>query len=267
MNIADAEPLVVDLVRNKDIEFLNRVRLFLAQFPFIVESEEGVRYQLVKRGNFCELDFVEETVEPSVVDTPARGTEMKVEGVTLEARAERIRRLQADVQRGIIEIGFELIAAKKEIGHGGWADWLQKEFEWSVRTAQNFMAVAERFGKTKSISFLSTTTLIKMLALPEGDEQAFIEAQAETGKPVENQSAREVQESVKKWKKDKKKKSLPPVADQINLFPEAEETEVESESDAIVEYEPNPDFDSSDSELTSTPAKESDELGQNRNDK
>lgn len=38
---------------------------------------------------------------------------------TLEARAERIRRLQADVQRGIIEIGFELIAAKKTVVHGG----------------------------------------------------------------------------------------------------------------------------------------------------
>ena len=100
-------------MRNKDIEFLNRVSLFLSQFPFIVESEEGVRYRLVKRGNFCELDFVEQSAQPSVVDTPARATEMEVEEVTLEARAERIRRLQADVQRGIIEIGFELIAAKK----------------------------------------------------------------------------------------------------------------------------------------------------------
>ena len=49
--------------------------------------------------------------------------------VTLEFRAERIRHLQVDVQRGIIEIGFELIAAKKQVGHGGWADRLKKEFE------------------------------------------------------------------------------------------------------------------------------------------
>ena len=40
-----------------------------------------------------------------------------------------IRHLQADVQRGIIEIGFELLAAKSQVRHGGWADWLQKEFE------------------------------------------------------------------------------------------------------------------------------------------
>ena len=215
LNISDAEPLVVDWVRKKDIEFLNRVRLFLSQFPFIVENDGGVRYQLVKRGNFCELDFIEQSAEPAAddntpvrkpegddnvtesIELPVEETQVQVVTVTLEVRAERIRRLQADVQRGIIEIGFELIAAKKQVGHGGWIDWLQKEFAWSVRTAQNFMGIAERFGKTKSISFLSTTTLIKILALPEGDEQAFIEVQAQAGNPVENQSAREVQESVK----------------------------------------------------------------------
>ena len=68
------------------------------------------------------------------------------------------------------------------------------------------MAIAKRFGKTKLISVLSTTTLIKMLALPEGDEEAFIEAQSQAGNPVENQSAREVQAAVKQWKKDKQKK-------------------------------------------------------------
>ena len=252
----------------------------MSQFPFIVESEEGVRYRLVKRGNFCELDFVEQSAQPSVVDTPARATEMEVEEVTLEARAERIRRLQADVQRGIIEIGFELIAAKKEVGHGNWANWLDREFTWTVRTAQYFMKVAERFGKTNTCSHLNTSTLKVMLALPEGDEQAFIEAQQQAGNPVENPSARQVQQAVKQWKKEKTQKSSPLVSDQINLFPEIAEARSESvgenQSDKVVEYEPPSDFDSSDSELTSTPVEESDEsidenapdeLGQNQNDK
>ena len=75
LNITEAEPLVVDLVRNKDIEFLNRVRLFLSQFPFEVVVEEGEHYQLVKRGNFCELDVVGQSTEPVVDDTPAREPE------------------------------------------------------------------------------------------------------------------------------------------------------------------------------------------------
>ena len=36
--------------------------------------------------------------------------------VTLEERANRIRQLTANVTQGFIDIGFELIAAKKQIG-------------------------------------------------------------------------------------------------------------------------------------------------------
>ena len=195
-----------------------------------------------------------------------------VEEVTLEVRAERIRRLQADVQRGIIEIGFELIAAKKEVGHGSWANWLNENFSWTQQTANNFMRIAERFGggKLKNVFQFQPSTLQAMLTLPRGDEEAFIETQAQAGNPVENQSVREVQESVKQWKKDKKKKSSSPF-DEINLFPEAEETV----SQSVDEYKPNPNFDSSDSELNSTPTEESDEsvddtadeLAQTQNDK
>lgn len=121
--------------------------------------------------------------------------------VSLEERADRIRKLQADVQRGIIQIGFELIAAKNEIGHGGWTDWLATNFDWTQQTANRFMRVSERFGKLNNVVQFKPSTLQAMLALPEGDEQAFIAKQAESGKPLENQSAREVQASVKQWKK------------------------------------------------------------------
>ncbi len=63
------------------------------------------------------------------------------EEITLTQRADRIRSLQADVQRGIIQIGFELIAAKKQVEYGNWQSWLADEFHWTIRTAQNFMAL------------------------------------------------------------------------------------------------------------------------------
>ena len=79
-----------------------------------MENEKGVRYQLVKCGTFCELDLVEKSAELVVNDTSARASsevgndtteliELAIESsqpVTLEARTEKIRRLQADVQRG-----------------------------------------------------------------------------------------------------------------------------------------------------------------------
>ena len=165
------------------------MRLFLSQFPFEVVGDDGEHYRLVKRGNFCELDLVGQSTEPVVDDIPARASsevgndttgviELPIESsqlVTLEVRAERIRHLQADVQRGIIEIGFELLAAKSQVGHGGWADWLQNEFDWTQQTANRFMRVAERFGKLNNVVQFKPSTLQAMLALPAGDEETFIE--------------------------------------------------------------------------------------------
>lgn len=154
--------------------------------------------------------------------------------VTLEQRADKIRQLQADVQRGIIEIGFELIEAKKEIGHGNWSKWLETEFNWSIRTAQNFMSVAERFGNAKTFSHLNTSTLIKMLALPVGEEQDFIDAQAEAGKPVSEQSAREIQRRVKKWNEQRKPK-LPPADKSATVDAVTVDTPENNPADAHVE--------------------------------
>ena len=218
--------------------------------------------------------MVEKSAELVIDDNPARSSsevgnntteliELPIESsqpVTLEVRAERIRHLQADVQRGIIEIGFELIEAKKQVGHGGWADWLQKEFEWTQRTANNFMRVAERFGKMENVFQFKPSTLQTMLLLPEGDEQAFIETQEQVGNPVENQSARQVQQAVKQWKEAKSKEVSVTVANEFNLF--ADEYELadqsqsvgESKEDIVIESDSAP---IQNAELNLTPTEES----------
>lgn len=143
-------------------------------------------------------------VMPVVVETPPYKSEPNI---TLEGRAARIRGHMQDICNSVIAIGFELIAAKKEIEHGGCGAWLKSEFNWTQQTAENYMRIAERFGngKIKNVFDFKPSTLIKMLALPEGDEQAFIAAQANEGKPVENQSAREVQKNVRDWKQKRAK--------------------------------------------------------------
>lgn len=88
-----------------------------------------------------------------------------------------------------------IIAAKKEIGHGNWGDWLQKEFQWNARTVRYFMSVAQRFGNRNTYSDLKSSTLKAMLELPVGDEEKFVEEQKSAGTPLEEQSARQVQES------------------------------------------------------------------------
>ena len=72
------------------------------------------------------------------------------------------------------------------------------------------MAIAERFGdsKTKSISFLGTTKMISLLALPEGEEENFIAEKAAAGTPVEDMTVKKLRAEIKDWKAqaDKNKK-------------------------------------------------------------
>ena len=189
----DAAGLIAEITATQG-NCLDVARKFLAQFNFVVE-DDGARYQLV--GN--SLDLIPDTQNQNQIVEGVDNASGVTELIPLEARADRIRQLIVDVQKGVIAIGFELIAAKKQVGHGNWAEWLQNEFEWDIRTAQNYMRVAERFGNAKTFSHLGKSKLIKLLALPEGDENAFIEAQANAGKPIESQSARDVQKAVKQW--------------------------------------------------------------------
>lgn len=143
-------------------------------------------------------------VVPAADDAPAADVAESVDvvPVTLADRAEKIRRLQVDVQRGIIDIGFELIAARAQVSHGQWAQWLERELDFTPRVAQYFMAVAQRFGNANTYSHLKASTLRVMLSLPVGTEQDFIDDQAAAGRPVERQSAREVKRNVAQFKRD-----------------------------------------------------------------
>lgn len=152
--------------------------------------------------------------------------------LTLAQRVERIKSNLQKFSQNTIEIGLDLIEAKKEIPHGGFAEWLNKEFNLSQRAANNFMRIAVRFGKMENVYQFQPSTLIKMLLLPEGDEQAFIEAQAEAGNPIENQSARQVQENVKQWnQKD---------AEKNNSTDESNHTEISPPEAHDGDFEPEP---------------------------
>ena len=153
---------------------------------------------------------------PTQNETDTITIEVPFKLVTLDERAARIRKLSADVQRGIIEIGNELIAAKRDMGHGNWGTWLKNEFDWTQQTANRFMRVADRFGKLNTGVQFKSATLQAMLALPFGTEQEFIDEQAEKGKPVEEMTKREVQSAVKEFnrQRDEEFDSNNPVGDE-----------------------------------------------------
>ena len=137
---------------------------------------------------------------PPIAEKPA----LTIEVITVE-----IKFYLGQMTQNIIEVGKRLIMAKELVPHGEWKSWLEKNFNLKYRMAANFMAVASRFGnmsnsqEVQSIALLGTTQLISMLALPEGDEQQFVDQMAENGTPVDEMSVRELKAAVKQYKQDK----------------------------------------------------------------
>lgn len=65
-----------------------------------------------------------------------------------------------------IRAGKLLIAAKEQIGHGGWAAWLSESFKGSERTAQVYMRLARHRKKLKAqgSALLSIDAALQSLA-------------------------------------------------------------------------------------------------------
>lgn len=65
----------------------------------------------------------------------------------------------------IIEIGRDLIAAKKSLGHGRFLAWIDAEFKMTDRSALSFVRVAQLYGdKSEIISDLPPTVLYALAA-------------------------------------------------------------------------------------------------------
>ncbi len=88
----------------------------------------------------------------------------------------------------IIHIGKDLRAVKEALPHGRFGAWLQAEFGWSERLAQNFLNVASRFGEhANAIADLRITpTAAYLLAAPSVPDEAreCAISRAEAGEPI-----------------------------------------------------------------------------------
>ena len=88
----------------------------------------------------------------------------------------------------VISIGQDLHSIKERLSHGQFIKWLHSEFEWSPRTAENFMNVAIQFGsKSEIISQLDISpTAAYLLAAPSTPAAARSDAirLGEEGKKV-----------------------------------------------------------------------------------
>lgn len=118
----------------------------------------------------------------------------------LNERVVKIKILLNQTAQNIIEIGKELTAAKAEVPHGEWQNWLADNFSLSKSTANNFMRCAERFGNFQTSGNLNPSQMVEMLALPAEDTEKFIEEKVAQGTPVDEMTVKKLREEVAQYK-------------------------------------------------------------------
>ena len=93
-----------------------------------------------------------------------------------------------------VEIGRRLKEAKALVAFGEWAEWLEKNVEYSQRTATDLMALADGYGNANWQTFanLGYSQAVVLLGLPETAREEFVESH-----DMDDITVRELQEQVR----------------------------------------------------------------------
>lgn len=118
------------------------------------------------------------------LDAPTRA-------VVLEKR-DHINFLIRRTAEGIIEIGHDLIAVKKALGHGRFGPWLTAEFGWSADSAERFMRVGRAFAQIPQAAEFESTALYALSSGDVSDEirQEFLD-RAAAGEVITHRAVRD----------------------------------------------------------------------------
>lgn len=120
---------------------------------------------------------------------------------TIETLSARAQVLSSTIYMNMWELARVLIEAKELVPHGEWQAWVEKNANMSDRTAQNLMASYKRFGGQAQFESLRPSQVFKMLPLPDGTEEKFMQDH-----DVQNMTAREIEEEVKKAREEARAK-------------------------------------------------------------
>lgn len=97
-----------------------------------------------------------------------------------------------------VEIGRKLKEARELVPDGEWTEWLDSHVAYSVRTAQNLMALAEEFdaGHAKALESLPYTKAVMLLSVPREEREEFAESH-----DLDAMSTRELQKEISALRK------------------------------------------------------------------
>jgi hypothetical protein len=107
--------------------------------------------------------------------------------------------LQAIATSAAVEIGKRLKEAKALVPYGAWGEWLRVNVDYSERTAQNLLRLAEESAKESfgSLMELNYTQAVQLIGLPVAERAELLQ-----DNDVTELSTRELQELVEKYKRE-----------------------------------------------------------------
>jgi hypothetical protein len=107
---------------------------------------------------------------------------------------------KAQASASMLEIGRRLIEAKEQIPYGEWQRWLAEKVEFSERTAQRFMKIAEGYKDADTVTALGTRKALALLAFEDIEREEFIAEKHEVNgeeKTVEEMTSAELEEAIR----------------------------------------------------------------------
>lgn len=127
-----------------------------------------------------------------------------------ESIAQEINQIKAEVRdvaiRGAIEIGKRLQEAKSMVPYGEWGQWLNENVDYSERTAQDLMRIANEYGRkeTQALAEIQNTTqAVMLLALDSAERDQFVQEH-----DMASLSTRELETELARIKEEKARQQL-----------------------------------------------------------
>lgn len=118
----------------------------------------------------------------------------------IETVTEDVLRYKAQAGGAILSIGQCLNEAKTMLEHGEWTAWLTDRVEFSERTAQRFMRLANEWTNPTALSDLGASKALSLLAIPAEEREDFINTPHPVGgeeKLVADMTSRELDEAIR----------------------------------------------------------------------
>lgn len=91
----------------------------------------------------------------------------------IEVITEEINFYKRQAGSAILEIGKRLAEAKEQLSHGEWLPWLDREVEFSERSAQQYMRLWKEYGKSATVADLGCSKALILLGLPASEREEF----------------------------------------------------------------------------------------------